>query len=188
MAAIRMDAEELHHLTGIVVDLAIIAGAIAAAIRFRVFNVFGYRWRTEVSCRHVDLPDQSVVFLADYVINNTGRRPLKLTDVTIEVRPGKQRGELLEPDESAVIASRVLRSGDNTLKGIFQIEPGERTIFPLRARLPKLDHYVFVVCTFATSAHRTPTVFRSFYVKSARPIADRVEHQVRNDDDEDDDV
>lgn len=161
-----VDVETLHHWTGVAVDLAILAGAIAAAIRFRIFNVFGYRWRTEVRCQHAALADGSVIFLADYVVNNTGRRPLKLTSVSIDVSAATQDGQLLVPDPSKPIASRTLHAGDSSLKGIFQIEPGERTIFPLRARLDRLDEFVFVVCTFATAAQRTPTVFRSFYVKA----------------------
>ena len=161
-----MSVETLHHWTGIAVDLALLVGAVATAIRFRIFNVFGYRWRTDVNCRHTDLADGSVIFLADYIIHNTGRRPLKLTDVTIQVSGAKQNGELLEPDPSQPVVARRLSAGDPTLKGIFQIEPGERSIFPLRARLKRLDEFVFVVCTFATAANRTPTVFRSFYVKS----------------------
>lgn len=185
-----MTAESLHHLTGIAVDIAILVGAIAAAIRFRIFNVFGYRWRTDVTCWHADLPDGSVLFLADYVVQNTGRRPLKLTNVTIQVRAAKQHGQLLEPDQSQLIVSRELRMGDESLKGIFQIEPGERTIFPLRARLDRLDEFVFVVCTFATAAHRTPTVFRSFYVKTLRREAAALKEEpptTASDDADDDD-
>ena len=161
-----MNIEVIHHWTGVAVDLALLVGAIAAAIRFRIFNVLGYRWRTDVTCRHADLPDGFVIFLADYVVRNTGRRPLKLTSVTLEVFGAAQEGPLLVPDLSKPVAARTLIAGDPALKGIFQIEPGERSIFPLRARLDHLADYVFVVCTFATAAHRTPTVFRSFYAKA----------------------
>ena len=65
-------------------------------------------------------------------------------------------GELIEPDDSRVIAARTVRSGDEALKGIFRIEAGERTIFTLRSRLDRLDDYVFVICTFSTPAQRTP--------------------------------
>jgi len=183
-----MNLDDLHHITGIAVDAAIFAGAIAAGIKFRVYNVFGYRWRTDVTCSHAELADGSVILLADYVVNNTGRRPLKLTDVSITVHAARQSGQLIEHDESKVITARVLHAGDRTLQGIFLIEPGERTIFPLRARLDRLDEYVFVTCTFATLAQRTPTVFRSFYVRSAGPAGAAAQPQtateLRDDDDQ----
>jgi hypothetical protein len=163
-----MSVEYLHHLTGIVVDVALLIGAVAAGVRYRLFNIFGYRWRTDVISKHVELADGSVIFLVDYVINNSGRRPLKVSEVVITVHPSTQDGQLLVPDESKAIAARTVRAGDKALKGIFQIEPGERTIFTLRARLDRLDDYVFIICTFATPAQRTPTVYRSFYIKSER--------------------
>jgi hypothetical protein len=156
----------IHEITGIAVDIVVIVGAIAAAVRFRLFNILGYRWRTELHCSHVDLPGGSVIFVADYVVSNTGRRPLHLTTVRIRLTGAAAEGPLLVPDESRVIATRVLHAGDKALRGIFQIEPGERTIFTLRARLPELDEEVFVLCDFSTAAQRTPTSYRGFYVKS----------------------
>ncbi len=158
--------ERLHAITGIAVDIVVVIGAIAAAVKFRIFNVLGHRWRTEVICSHTDLVDGSVVFVADYTIHNTGRRPLRVTTVRIRAMGVEHDGPLLVPDEARIIAVRILHAGDKSLKGIFQIEPGERTIFTLRAQLPRLDEMVFVLCDFATAAERTPTSYRSFYVKS----------------------
>jgi len=183
---VNVTIEVIHHWTGVAVDLALLVGAIAAAIRFRIFNVLGYRWRTDVTCRHAELPDGFVIFLADYVVRNTGRRPLKLTSVTLEVFGAAQEGPLLVPDLSKPVAARTLIAGDPALKGIFQIEPGERSIFPLRARLPRLDDFVFVICTFATAAHRTPTVFRSFYVKALGSPAEAKEPAADAADEKDD--
>ena len=156
----------LHEISGIAVDVVVIIGAIAAAVRFRLFNILGYRWRTDVRCSHIDRPDGTVTFLADYVVTNTGRRPLRLTTVRIRVTGATVDGALLAPDESRTMASRIVHSGEKSLRGIFQIEPGERTIFTLRARLPRLDDEVFVLCDFSTAAQRTPTTYRGFYVKS----------------------
>ena len=157
--------EDVHHISGIIVDAIVLLGAIAAAVKFRIFNVFGYRWRTELTCSHCELPDGATIFVADYVIHNTGQRPLKVSSVKIRVTSAKQEGLLLVPDQSKLIAERVMRAGDPTLKGIFQIEPGERTIFTLRAKLPHLDEVVFADCDFSTLALRTPSMFRGLYIK-----------------------
>ena len=163
--------EHFHEITGIAVDLVLLAGAIAAAVKFRIFNVLGHRWRTDLRCSHFELPDGSVVFVADYIVHNTGERPLRLTTVRIRLAAAQTDGPLLVPDESRIVATRIAHGGDKTLKGIFQIEPGERTIFSLRARLPQLDDASFILCDFSTVADRTPTSFRGFYVKSQEKSA-----------------
>ncbi len=168
---------ELHDATGILVDIALLIGALAAAIRFRLFNVLGHRWRSELTCSHHELPDSSVIFTADYTIHNTGQRPLRLKEVRIRMTGVRQDGALLVPDESRVHAVRIMKSGDPALKGLFQLEPGERTIFTLLTKLPDIDEAVFVLCDFSLSHKRVPSAFRGFYVKS-RPASRKVLGQV----------
>ena len=161
-----LSLNDWHEATGLLVDIVLLIGAIGAAIKFRLFNVLGFRWRSELSCTHYELPDSSIIFTADYVINNTGQRPLNLKNVTLRLTAARKEGALLMPDESRTYATRVYESGDPAFKGLFQIEPGERTIFAFRAQLATLDEAVFVLCEFALEQKRTPGAYRGFYVKS----------------------
>jgi len=159
---------KLKEISGLLVDLAVLAGALVAVVKFRLFNILGRRWRSELTCAHYELPDSSVIFTADYTIHNTGQRPILVTEVSISLTGALEEGSLLIPDESRKYAKRVMRSGDPALKGLFQIEPGERTIFTLRAKLPSLDEAVFVLCDFLVAYKRTPASYRGFYVKSSQ--------------------
>jgi hypothetical protein len=161
-----LSLEDLHHASGLLVDVALLIGAIAAVVKFRLFNILGHRWRSELACSHYSLPDSSVIFTADYTVHNTGQRPLRLNKVTIQLTASRQEDALLAPDPGRVYATRLFQAGDPALKGLFQIEPGERTIFPLRARLPTLDDSVFVLCEFSLMQKRVPGAYRGFYVKS----------------------
>ncbi len=164
---LALSLEGLHESSGFLVDVVLLMGAIAAVIKFRLFNLLGHRWRSDLSCAHYQLPDSSVIFTADYTVNNTGQRPLKLKNVTIRLAGMRPEGSLLVPDEDRIFATRTFRAGDPAFKGLFQIEPGERSIFPLRTKLTSLDDAVFILCEFTLEQKRTPGAFRGFYVISA---------------------
>ena len=163
---LSLSVNDWHEATGLLVDLVLLIGAIGAAIKFRLFNVLGFRWRSELKCAHYVLPNSSIVFTADYTVHNTGQRPLRLKNVTLRLTGARPEDALLMPDETRTYAIRVFESGNPALKGLFEIEPGERTIFPLRAQLPSLDDAVFVLCEFSLEQKRTPGAYRGFYVKS----------------------
>lgn len=156
--------ESWHYVSGIILDVVLVGGALGAALKLRLFNVLGHRWRTAVRCRHWDSPKGGVFFAADYVVRNTGQRPLRLTEATMTLVSAKTEGPLLVPDLSRELATRNMRAGDPALRGIFRIEPGERTIFTLRALLQELDDAVFVLCSFRMEHKREPASFRAFYV------------------------
>jgi hypothetical protein len=159
--------ETIHNATGILVDGIVALGAIAAAIKFRIYNILGRRWRTDLSCTHFELQDGSTVFAADYYIQNTGLRPLRFNRVSLVVAPATQVGDLLEPSE-ATIVRREMEAGDLKLAGLFQVEPGERSIFTIRARLQSLPEFMFVTGSFSIPGARIPSAFRSLYIRSAR--------------------
>lgn len=186
---LSLSLKDLHELSGFLVDAVLLTGAVAAVIKFRLFNILGHRWRSDLACTHYLLPDASVIFTADYTINNTGQRPLRLKEVTIRLTGARQEGSLLIPDETRTYATRLFQSGNPALKGLFQIEPGERTIFPLRTKLPTLDDAVFVLCEFSLEQKRTPGAYRGFYVRSspAKPESQKesTDSQLRQDDQED---
>jgi hypothetical protein len=185
---LALSLKDLHEASGLLVDVVLLIGAIGAAIKFRLFNVLGFRWRSDLECAHYLLPDSSVIFTADYIINNTGQRPLRLKNVTIRLAGARQEDALLKPDENRICATRVFKSGDPALKGLFEIEPGERTIFPLRAQLRNLDDAVFVLCEFSLEQKRTPGAYRGFYVRSGAikpaPQGDSSSRNMRKDDQE----
>lgn len=160
-----MDLGKLGDLSGLIVDIVVLIGAAFAVIKFQLFNVLGHRWRSELTSSHHDLPDGSAVFTTDYTINNTGERPLLMKKVTIRVTAARQEGVLVLPDETRILAERVFADEDPRLTGLFQIEPGERSIFPLRARFPDLEDVVFVLCDFTLVQKRKPGAYRGIYVK-----------------------
>jgi hypothetical protein len=163
----RLSLEQLHNLTGILVDIALLLGAIGAAIKFRIFNILGPRWRSEVVCSHYELADSAVIFIADYTLHNTGQRPLVLSDVTMRLIGTKQEGILLVPDKSSVIAERIMKTSDSGLTSFFEIKAGERNIFALQAVLPRLDDAVFIICSFSLAKGRAPAEYRGLYISSA---------------------
>jgi hypothetical protein len=157
--------EELDTVSGVFVNVAVLAGAVAAMVKFHLFNLFGHRWRSDLECKHFELPDGDVVFTADYTITNTGQRPLFLSKVTIRLLPAVRDGVQVKADLENCLAERVMNPTQSTLKGLFQVEPGERAIFPLRCILPSLDSVVFVQCGFELPHRRVPAAFLGFYVK-----------------------
>jgi hypothetical protein len=169
VSAFRAEAmswEQLHHVSGFLVDCTLLAAAVMAVIRFRLFNVLGHRWRSDLVCTHWDQDDGSVIFTADYTLQNTGQRPLQLRAVSLTLVGATLEGSLLAPDANRALAQRILRSEDPTLQGLFQIEPGERAIYTLRCRLDSLDDVVFVLCGFDLKQRRVPAAYRGFYCRS----------------------
>ena len=157
--------KDLQEVSGFLVNIVLLVGAVVAVIKFRLFNILGHRWRSDLTCNHYELPDSTVVFTADYTIINTGQRPLRLSTVTIRLTAARIDASLVLPDESQTFATRIFQAGEPALKGLFQIEPGERTIFPIRAHLPSLADLVFVLCEFTLQQKRVPAGYRGFYVK-----------------------
>ena len=158
--------KELSEVSGLLVNLVLLVGAVVAVIKFRLFNILGHRWRSDLTCNHYVLPDRRIVFTADYTVVNTGQRPLRLSSVTIRLTQIRVDGSLIFPDESQTIATRTFEAGNPAFKGLFQIEPGERTIFPIRVQLPHLEEVMFVLCDFTLKQKRVPAAYRGFYVKS----------------------
>lgn len=164
--------EAAQHVTGVLVDVTLLLGAIGAIVKFQLFNIFGHRWHSTLDCAHYVIPDRSVVFTADYNVTNRGQRPLRLRAVSIRLVHCRREGSILLPDEGTPIAERVIRPSDPGMRGNLQIESGERTIFTLRAALPDLPDQVFVLCALDAVTKRSYTSFRGFY--SRLPPAGRV--------------
>jgi hypothetical protein len=155
--------QTVHEVTGVLVDVTILLAAVGAVVKFRLLNMFGHRWRSELICAHWQLRDGSYVFTADYILHNTGPRSLHLERVTLRLVPAKSADQLLVPSENGVLAERTLAPTDPALRGLFHIESGERTIFTLRCRLQELPECAFILCAFDLKQRRVPAAFRGFY-------------------------
>jgi hypothetical protein len=156
---------DLQTVSGALANVALLLGAIGAGIKFRLFNLLGHRWHSDLECAHYILPDGSIVFTADYTVTNRGQRPLHLRTVTMRVVGTRREGRLLLPDEAEVLASRTHRISEPGLRGNSQIEPTERSIYTIRAVLPQLPDVVFVMCTLEPETKRPPSEFRGFYCR-----------------------
>ena len=106
--------EQLHHVSGFLVDCTLLAAAVMAVVRFRLFNVLGHRWRSDLTCMHWDQDDGSVIFTADYTLQNTGSRPLQIRAVSLTLAGANSRGSCLlqtvnAPWHSEFFAQRIKR-------------------------------------------------------------------------------
>lgn len=152
---------------GTLVDLTIVIGAVAAAYKFRVFDVLGYRYRSEVWCGSTPLsPEEGggFLFVGNYVIHNTGSRPLRLSRVTLSLRRVERRpgDPVIDSDEHCV---EILERKFDTDPGIswLTVGAGERSIFPLRCYLDAIDGPLMLVCTFGWTHGGDPSQFAWLY-------------------------
>jgi len=153
----------VHEVTSVLVDVTLLMGAVAAVLKFRLFNLLGHRWHSTLECAHYEFPDRSILFTADYTVTNRGQRPLRLRAVSLRLVRVRRDGVLLLADETSPLAERVIRPSDPGMRGNLQIEPGERTIFTLRTTLADLPDAVFVLCALDPVAKRPFTTYRGFY-------------------------
>jgi len=86
-------------------------------------------------------------------------------------------GPLIEPDPQRRYAERSLSPSqdDRSMTRLCSIQPGERSIFTLRAHLPQLDEIVFVEARFTREGGLAEGSYRSMYVKAGadRAVATR---------------
>jgi hypothetical protein len=160
---------EIKSITTVFVDVTIISGAIAAMIKLKAFNMLGYRYKTEVSCKHCEIASDSVVFLADYIIHNTGKRSLELTKVILTLVPACIIDGLIIPHENEVLSQRIIDLSKLSNGGFSKLESDERSIFTLRCCLPDLPPMVFVICSISWNHRRITAPYRSLYIKSNQP-------------------
>jgi hypothetical protein len=153
-------------VTSVLVNISVLAAALAALVKFRVFAMFSHRYRSELQCRHHVLPTGQIAFEADYSVHNTGERPIDLTSVTLQLCASATDGPLLVPDPGCVLAERVLGARDADKRGLFRIEAGERSIFTLRCVLAQLDTMVFVRCQLAWKDNRALAPYIGLYVRA----------------------
>lgn len=156
--------DSVQAVTSVLVDVCVLAAAVAAAVKFRVFRLFAHRYRSEVTCTHHELGSGRTVFETDYTVHNTGERPILISRVRFALHPSRKEGVLVLPDETQLLAERIL-DAHGSRRGLFQIEAGERSIFAMRCELPELPEVVFVMCQFSWQMRRPPGPYISMYLR-----------------------
>ncbi|MGD8321872.1 MAG: hypothetical protein PVJ02_15600 [Gemmatimonadota bacterium] len=150
---------------GYLVDLTILFGALAAAYKFRVFDVLGFKYRSEVWCEAGPLgpgADDPILFVGNYVIHNTGSRPLKISWVNLrllKLEPDEQG--ILDSENGVKVAERKFDKDGGT--SWFRVGAGERSIYPFRCYLPAIEGTLALECTFGWKHGGKPSEFVWLY-------------------------
>ena len=160
-----MSLAVLKDVTSLLVDITVLLAAIVAVVKLRLFNMLEHRVRSEFTCVHFEAEDGKVVVSADYVLHNSGERPLRLTSVSLRLVPAALDGNVLVPDEGRILARRDLNLAVPNDAGFAVIESGERSIFTLRCQLSELPTVVFVLCSYEWAHKRKPAPYRGIYVR-----------------------
>jgi len=150
-------------VTSVLVNLSVLAAAIAAAIKFRILHLLARRYRSELCCHHHALADHRIVFVVEYTVQNTGERPITFSQVRLTLHPPARDQALLLHDPNTVLVERVLVP-DPASRGLFLVEAGERSIFTLRCELPQLPEITFILCQLSWPDRRAPAPFIGMYV------------------------
>jgi hypothetical protein len=158
-------------LTEMLVNVSILAAAVVAVFKLRVFSLLSRRFRSEVECSHYTLPGGRVVFVGEYTIHNTGERPITLSDVQVRLVGATKAGPVLAADEDAVLAERTYFTSEGAYEGLGRIEAGERSIFPLRCELDELPSTTYLIGSFRWPYKREPASFYGLYVMTDGGLA-----------------
>src|SRR5947209_6048575 len=97
----RISLQGTQAVLALLQTLTVLVAAALAAIKFKIFEVWKQRYRTEMQCRHMALPNGETVFIAEYSIWNTGERPISIDRVSLGIcRAKKEDGGHLVPDRA----------------------------------------------------------------------------------------
>lgn len=154
----------LNGLLSVLVDLSILAGALAAAYKFRVFNVMAHRYRSEVWCTSGPVSEDEpgrILFVGNFIIHNTGDRPLKITQVRLSLLRPDPGDTIIDSDRATPIARRAF--GSDSGSSWFMIRADERSIFPLRVYLDEISGPVIFHADFDWTHRGHPSEFAWLY-------------------------
>ena len=157
-------APDLPFLVDLLVDLTILGGALAAAYKFRVFDVMGHRYRSEVWCTSTPVGESEpgrFLFVGNFVIHNTGNRPLRVTRVRLSLQRPWEGDAVIDSERTTEVVAREF--GGDAGTSWFQIRAGERSIFPLRVYLDELRAPLIFQCDFRWKHRGQPSEFAWLY-------------------------
>lgn len=157
--------EILEKITSILVNLTILTAALVAAIKLQLYNLLERRFRTEFRATHIELGNGAILFEGDYVIHNTGERPIKLSKVDLGLYGVQNIQGQLEINREKEIFRRVITAENTDLEGLFHLQPGERSIFTIRCQLSDLEDMTFIRCQFEWPYKRKSGSYLSLYIR-----------------------
>jgi hypothetical protein len=155
---------DLSFLIDLLVNLTILGGGLAAAYKFRVFDVMAHRYRSEVWCTSTPAREPEpgrFLFVGNFVIHNTGDRPLKVTRVRLSLQRPYEDDVIIDTERTREIVAREFASDEGT--SWFKIRAGERSIFPLRVYLDDLSGPIIFQCNFFWKHRSQPSMFAWLY-------------------------
>ena len=155
---------EASGLLDVLVSLTILGGGLAAAYKLRVLDVLAHRYRSEVWCTSTPASDSEpgrILFVGNFVIHNTGDRPLKVTRVTLSVLTPYPDDRIIDSDRAEPLDQRHFGSDSGT--SWFTIKAGERSIFPLRVYLDRFEGPLIFKCDFEWKHRGQPSEFAWLY-------------------------
>ena len=149
---------------GLLVNATVLFGGLAAAYKFRVFDVLGHKYRSEVWCTSTPTgagAGRRILFVGNYVIHNTGSRPLRISRVRLRLLDPHPDQEVIDSGRSEPIVAREFTTDAGS--SWFKVGAGERSIFPLRCWLDELPTPVLMECTFHWKHRGEPSEFVWLY-------------------------
>jgi hypothetical protein len=155
---------EASSFLDLLVGLTILGGGLAAAYKFRVLDVLAHRYRSEVWCTSTPVGDEEpgrVLFVGNFVIENTGDRPLKVTRVMLSLLTPHRDDRIIDSDRAEPLVQR--QFGSDSGSSWFTIKAGERSIFPLRVYLDPFAGPLIFKCDFEWTHRGHPSEFVWLY-------------------------
>jgi hypothetical protein len=172
--------DEIKKILEVVASFTVASAAIAAIVKYRMFNLFGHRWESNLACSDRRLGSGRSLFVAEYRVANSGQRPLRIRKVVLTLMGARVDGAdgatgLLKPARDRVLCTRTIPDDVGT-PGNLDVQPGERSIFTLRCELPELPELVFVECRLEFAHKRAAALFVGLHARqpptpSASPAA-----------------
>lgn len=159
-------AGDLPSLLDLLVSLTVLGGALAAAYKFRVFDVLGHRYRSEVWCTSTPAsPDEPgpILFVGNFVIHNTGNRPLKIGRVELSLLTPRKGDRVIDSDR--VVDDPLLQREfvADTGTSWFRVGAGERSIYPVRGYIDDVSGPLLFTCRFEWKHRGEPSPFVWLY-------------------------
>jgi hypothetical protein len=124
----------------------------------------GHRYRSEVWCTSTPVGAREpgrFLFVGNFVIHNTGDRPLKVTRVRLALKKPVGDEAIIDSERTTELVARDFGSDAGT--SWFHIRAGERSIFPLRVYLDELPGPVIFECGFRWRHRGQPSEFVWLY-------------------------
>lgn len=159
-------AGDLPSLLDLLVSITVLGGALAAAYKFRVFDVLGHRYRSEVWCTSTPAgPGEPgrILFVGNFVIHNTGNRPLKIGRVELSLLTPRKGDRVIDSDR--VVDDPLLQREfvADTGTSWFRVGAGERSIYPVRGYIDDVSGPLLFTCCFEWKHRGKPSPFVWLY-------------------------